>query len=593
MKRFASLLLLAGVLLASATALQAQEEGKEKKGFKIKKPNLKLGEKIGDLAGNMMTAKTDDLGMVVLKSSMICGFYPPEIGTSESKYLPEGTVEGDYFVGVSLMKNEGMGMYKLLGEVTLDGEPLEYMGLGSYAAHFTEPITGPKTIEFKSESGQEASITLSPIAGVKILSVNGDVSLPVLDLDQDIVLEYENPAGVEDTRLKVSLITDVAGVRALNHFGDFPSGKAGVNTITIPKESLANPEIVGQLNAGNFNKGENYFILEREVVTERDQMGAEQNLDAVATAEIKVRAYDTKRCIVKGKQDDGLLVALNISGETASGVGFEAYKPNATTGMPLSMANNLGLVSFTLTGDTYDQETDTRSSSWTVGNTRYTRTTTTTTTKQFPQLPSEQWQAMMDIAYKQVLAGLQSELGMGAVAVDAVTGTSQYPELFPPKEKNTYKNISTTYAGTNRVNPESLGEIFGSISSNITSDVPLINMMKESGTDALLTLKLDLYVAANGDGKIVLLPYLSYAIEGRDENNANKAVTYANGMVTRSTGNPFNGDLVALSPEALADACSIDQLVEGLLASLKALQEKEVELGYERIWNMGSSSTEN
>ena len=70
-------------------------------------------------------------------------------------------------------------------------------------------------------------------------------------------------------------------------------------------------------------------------------------------------------------------------------------------------------------------------------------------------------------------------------------------------------------------------------------------------------------------------------------------MTYANGLVTRSTGNPFNGDLVALSPEALADACSIDQLVEGLLASLKALQEKEVELGYERIWNMGSSSTEN
>ena len=579
--------------MASATALHAQEEGKEKKGFKIKKPNLKLGEKIGDLAGNMMTAKTDDLSLVVLKSSMICGFYPPEIGTSESKYLPEGTVEGDYFVGVSLMKNEGMGMYKLLGEVTLDGEPLEYMGLGSYAAHFTEPITTPKTIEIKSETGQEASITLTPIAGVKILSVNGDVSLPVLDLDEDIVLEYENPEGVEDTRLRVSLISDVAGARALNHFGDFPSGKAGKNTITIPKESLANPEIVGQLNVGNFNKGENYFILEREVVTEPDQMGPEQKLDAVATAEIKVRAYDTKRCIVKGKQDDGLLFSLNVSGETAAGVGYEAYKPNANSGMPLSMMDNLGLISFTLTGDTYDQESDTRSSSWTVGGTRYTRTVTTTTTYQFPQLPSEQWQAMMDLAYNQVLAGLQSEFEMTSVPVSEITGTADYATLFPPKEKNTYKTISTTYGGTNRVNPESLGEIFGSVSSNMTSDVPLVRMMKESGTDALLTLKLDLYVAGNSDKKIVLLPYLSYAIEGRDENNANKAVTYANGVITRSTGNPFNGDLVALSPEALADACSLDLLVEGLLESLRVLQQKEIELGFERIWNLGSSSSEN
>ena len=46
-------------------------------------------------------------------------------------------------------------------------------------------------------------------------------SLPVVDVSEDLEIEIMNPPGAEKTRIKVSLLTDVMGVRAFNHFADF------------------------------------------------------------------------------------------------------------------------------------------------------------------------------------------------------------------------------------------------------------------------------------------------------------------------------------------------------------------------------------
>lgn len=587
MTRFLSLVLIC--LMSITVCGQDDAPKKERKGFNIKKPNLRIGEKIGSLAGNLMTAKTSDLGLTVLKTSMVCGIYPPEIKTSEAKYFPDNTQEGDFFVSITFMKNAGMGMYQILGDVTCDGQAMEYVGLGSYSSHFPGGILHPKTIHVTTETGGEASITLTPTPGVDIVSINGESTLPILDMEEDIVLEYFNPKGSENTRIRISLITDVAGARALNHFADFPAGELGLQKITIPAASLASPEIAGQLNAGNFNKGENFLIVEREIITERDQMGDEQKLDQVGTAEIKVRAYAAKPVIVKGKQDGGLLVSMRVNGELPNGVGFDVYKPNASTGIPFNMASAMGLVSFTLTGDTYNSETTESSSSWVVGDTKYTRTTTSTTTHQFPQLPDEQWEGMMDVLYANLTGWMGSNMGIEAVPVSAVTSTTQYPTLFPPKDKNTYAKVSCAYAGTNRVDPSGLVEIFSGVSSNITSDVPMVNMMKESNTDMLLSLKLDLRVGGDGDGHVVLLPTLSYSLYGRDETNSSKQGMYAQGVIRKNGGVPFNETMVQLSPTALAEACSVPELLAAMQQSILQLQAKEIELGYQEVWGMAAT----
>lgn len=575
--------MIAGLL----TAIHGQEK---KKRFSMPKiPKVKLGEKIGKLAGNMMTGKTDDLAMVSVKNNFICGIYPPEIKTSEIKFFDNDVYEGEYLASVTFMKQEGMGMLELEGEVLCEGEPMEYVGLGSYVHNFGGPAWYPVRIDITSKNGDQASFMYNPIPEIEFVSVNGETSLPVLDMEKDIEIVYYNPPGAENTRVNVSLITDVAGARALNKFADFKSGADGQVTVTIPKEALANPEIAGQLNAGNFNKGENHLILERELITDGEDYKSEQNPGKVASSDITVKSYAAMPVIVKGKQDGGLLVALKVSGRSADkSIGFDFYKPNAQSGIPISKAQNFGLVSFTMSASTYKRESNTSSSSYTVGNTRYTSTTTTTTTWQFPQLPDSYWDNLMDEIYTDVVSFMKSEYDINFVGVEQLTGSPEYATLFPASNTNTSSKVEKSYKGTNRVSPRSLGEVFANLSSNQTSDNPTVNMMKNAGElDGLFSMHLDLVVGENDEGKVVLFPKLTISATGRDETNNDRQGTYFNGAVVRTTGEPFNENLLKSDPAELSRIVSWPQLRAEMTIGMKAIRAKEVELGFDKIWSIG------
>lgn len=576
------------VLVGLLTAIHGQEK---KKKFGLKIPKVKLGEKIGKLAGNLMTGKTDDLSLVSVKNNFICGIYPPEIKTSEIKFFEKGLYEGDYIVSISFLKQEGIGMLELQGDVTVEGEPMEYVGLGSYAKSFGYPLMHPVVVRINTESGDQASFTYHPIPKIEFVTVNGETSLPVLDMDEDIELVYYNPPGAENTMVKLSLVTDVAGARALNHFAEFKSGKEGEVSVTIPKESLANPEIAGQLNAGNFNKGENYLILERELITNKDDYGQDQQVGEIASSDISVKSYTAMPVVVKGKQDGGLMVSLKVSGKSADKtIGFDLYKPNATTGVPISQGSKFGLVSFTMSASTYKRESETSSSSYSVGNTRYTSTTTTTSTWEFPQLPDSYWDNMMETVYTDVVSFFKSEYNIDFVPVESVTSTEQYSTLFPSGDQNSQTKVEKSYKGTNRVTPQRLGEFFANASTNLTSDNPNVNMMKNAGDiDGLVSMHLDLVVGENDAAKVVLFPKLRISGTGRDETNNDKQGTYFNGVVARTTGEPFNEELLKSNPAELTRIVSWPNLKSELERGMRALRAKEVELGFDRIWSIGES----
>jgi hypothetical protein len=571
------------------TVLLSFAQDKEKK-FKIKKPNFNIGEKIGKLAGNLMTGKTSDLSAVSVKNNYICGIYSPTIETSEIKFFKGKIREGDYIASVTFMKQEGVGMLALLGKVTANGEPMEYVGLGSYGKVFDIPPTGPVKIEIITETGDKASFMYKAIPAIEFISVNGESSLPVLDMDEDFELIFYNPPGTEGTDVRVSLITDVMGARALNHFAEFKVKEAGEMTVTIPKEALANPEIAGQLNAGNFNKGENHLIIEREVITAKNEFGADQQLGKVPTADITTRAYASMPVIIKGKQDGGLIVALKVAGKSEDKtIGFDFTKPNANSGIPLSKASKFGLVSFTMSAETYKRETKTSTSSSTVGNTRYTTTTTSTTTWQFPQLPDSYWDGVMDAVYQEVTGFLTSEYGIAFVDVEQVTATPEYQTLFTANQVNSSKGVSRSYKNTLRTTPNGFSEIFGGISSNLTEENPTINMMKNAGDlDGLMSMRLTLTVGSNANGKIVLFPSISISAYGRDEENDNKQGTYFNGKVVRTTGEAFNEASLKSNPDELLSVVSYPELMNALEVGIKTIRLKEIEMGFDRIWSIGA-----
>ncbi|HET8830052.1 MAG TPA: hypothetical protein VFM79_11960 [Pelobium sp.] len=573
------------ILLAILYVGLASAQEKKKSKFKLKMPDIKIGEKIGNLVGNMMTSTTKELDGAVAKTSIISGIYPPEINTSEAKYFPKGTIEGDYMVSVTFMKGDGLGMFKIDGSVTCEGKEMDYVGLGSYLTVFRTAFNTPKNIKVKTVSGDEASFSLKPIPKVEIIAINGQTSLPILDLSEDIKLTYTNPPGSEGTRIRISLITDVAGARALNHFANFEAGKDAQVTVTIPKESLSNPEIAGSLKGvGNYNKGENFLIVEREFITERDKMDASQNKGDLQTAEIKAVSYASMPVVVKGKQEESVYASIKVSEKNANGIAYTAFKPNANTGIPFSSGSKFGLSSFTLSGSTYKSETNV-SERYGYDKTRII--TTTTTTYQFPQLANTQWQSVMDKVYNGLVAFMKTEYNIEFVPVEKITSNANYKTLFPAGQTNTEKFVQTSYKGTQRVEATSIGEILGAVSSNFTSDNPVVNMMKETDVDGLVSMHLNFQVSGNNAGKVILIPTLTLNITGRDEKNNNKQGQYGGLHVVNTVGKTFNGDAVKTSPKALANACSADELLAGLTDGIRNLRLKEVALGYDKIWNIG------
>ena len=568
-----------------AITITVMSQEKKKFGINIKKPNFNIGESLGNLAGKLMTSSTDQLDGVVIKATIISGIYPPEIETTESKFFPPGSIEGDYGISISFMKGSGMGMYKIDGTVECEGVEMEYVSLGSYLATFRTPFTDPKKVVVRTNGGDIAEFELSPVSQVQLIAVNGENAMPVIDLSKDFEITYSNPYETLGAKIKISFLTTVMGVKALNHFATFDA-KTGDNiSVTIPKESLSNPEVSGSIKGiGNYNKGENFLIIEKTLVTERDKMGPEQKLGEVQTAEFNAVTYSSMPVLVKGEQDESVYSSIKVNQKQKNGIGYTMYKPNANTGIPFSKGSKFGLASLTLEGSTFKQETQT-SERYGYGNTRII--TTTTTTYQFPQLPNSYWEYVLGMVYDNISEFLKSEYNIEFVPVENVTNASDYTTLFPAADTNTEKIIRTSYKNTQRTQAKSIGEIVGSVSSNNTSDNSMVNMMKEADVDGLLSVNVSFSIGGNKDRNVILIPTLSFQIIGRDEDNNNKQGTYANGYIVLTTGKPFNENLAKTKPEALAIYLSVNEMLEAFYTGIRQLRQKEVELGYDKIWNIG------
>ncbi len=417
------------------------------------------------------------------------------------------------------------------------------------------------------------------------MSVNGEKYLPIIDLDKDLTITYNANTDNPNALLKLSMLTKVVGAVAFNKFADF---SVGSGKVTIPKEALSNTEISGGTkNMANFEKGENFLLLEKEIITEREDLDDSQKVSEIGTLSLYAKSYASIPVIVRGKQEDKIISAIRITGETENKVGVDFHKPNADSGIPFSRGSKFGLASLTLNVKPYKSETNTSENSWSVGNTKYTQTTTITTTLEFPQLPDEHWDYLLEKFYKEVVAIFKEDYHIEFVPVEDVTNAADYQTFFVDEPVNSFVKVNKTYKNTNRSNPKSLGEIFGNISSNLTNDTPLLRIMKEADVDGLVNIDIDLQVGADKDNRVVLVPTISISIRGRDEQKSNKQATYIEGMLVSKTGNPFNSNQVKADKNAFLNACSISEMVEAFRTSLAAMRAKEIEMGYDKIWNIG------
>lgn len=585
MKRYISgILVLLTVLNAPKTYAQDETKPKEKKKFKLEKPKLNVREKLGDITGNLMTSKTADISVTAPMVTLITGIYSKDTKTSESKYFPDDSQEGDHMMAITFMKNDGFGMYKIEGEVSVDGTQAEYPGLGSYMYNFDKPVDGPKTMKVKTESGQEASFTIEPLPTIEILSINGDNTFPIIDLKEDLKIKFTHPEGAEGTNVKVGLLTDVAGARAWNFFAEF---KSTADEVTIPSESFSNLEISGQLNAGQVNRGTTYLVVMRERVIQESELKEGQVTGPVQGTVLKAQSYGVKGVLVKGKQENGVIAEVKFAGRIKDELSYAISKPNATKGIPFSKASRFGLVSMSIDGKTFKKETESGSNTYYSGGSQYTATWTRTTTYTFPQLPNGHWDAVMDAFYQKFTAMSESDLSVEYIPVDSVTGSPKYQGFYALQEQNSSEEIKRTYKNTLSLTPINFGQFWANRSSSQTGDTPDMLLMKDLNVDGLVSLNITFDVGANENDQVVLLPKVSFSIKGRDETRDNKSGTYADGFIQFQRGVPFSEEKLKNDPNYLVEVLNIDEMVAGIRYMIQALIVKEKELGFEEIWSIG------
>jgi len=544
---------------SDSTAAPKETESREgKKGG----PNLftKLITKVAKVTGGtMQTASTDDLSTVVPTVYNIANLPPGNLGTAEMAFFEGWKTNGNQTM-IMFTKKDAVGFTKIKGTVTVDGKPAEFITMGIYSS-FSGDNTSPKKIEVTSEKGQKASFTVHPPKyGVKVVAINGSKDETInLDPAKDMVLELDNPAGSEGTSILIRLLVKTIGISYWSEVGYFPSA----NKITIPAAYFRN---VNNTNGSMTNFKKSYLSVSRS----SNQKATD--VSGIYTTVDYADAYHAGR-YANINPDIEVSKGLTVKGSDKFSDGpveYEFTKANAFNSMAFSKIKNIGVLSFALRGILYDHKSSTK---YNIGGNSYT---TTTKTLQFPQLPDEKWDYVLNELYQQLTQVLKEELNAPILPIEKITGTEAYQRMgqFSKDDENTTVELSRGYKGLKVVSN------FVPVTEQWGPNNNMTKLINQSGANAILKVTLDLQVAWDGN-KGVLVPKLATELLG-PTNGDFFPTKYFSSLII---GKGYKMDDIKAGSQ-LTTIIRINDLVMQFRKGLQALKQKEKENGdYNIIWD--------
>lgn len=543
--------------------------------FFVVVPSITLSSclQIGKMAASLMTEKTTSIKNAVLTLVYTNNLYTPATKTTSLDYVGDKWQEGKSALTLVLQKKKGVGLYEVLGDVSVNNTPLPYIGIGSYTKFMDELENKTQTVNIKTKTGEETSISVEPPKPVKIVAINGNKENPEIDLSSDIELEMEDFKELDkEERLKASLIMDVLGVREFVDMGIFKPAKK----IKIPNAALKNLSVSASASGvAELKAGKNYFRIERYKLKK-------ERIPTVAASQVISASWSTMPVTLKGNSIQNM--GCKIEGMTKDKEGkddfrYNFYKPNAFAGKPLIKAKKFALIALSVRGGLYHSETNTSQS--TAGG--ITTTTTTTTTRQFPQLPDIFWEQLLNNTYKDIVKMLK-ELNIELIPVEKTLQAKEYSNISDEVyEKNDYREIVKTYKGTRNLMPSSFIKMVGDISSTIASDRPDVRLQNELGVDGLIGVSIDLLIDRKSE-QIKLIPNLSVKMVGGTNGYSVGPVIYTTGHIS-GKGLPFSQSEFS-NVNALNRITRKDEMMVLLKKSIKDLENQAKEKGYNDIWNL-------
>lgn len=525
---------------------------------------------LGKMVAEGITETTSSLKGVACTTYYVNNLYSKKVNSTSAEIMGEKWIEGNNSLTVTFAKKQGVGSYKLDGQILADDEPLPYILGGAYAKIFDSQDLKPRKINIKTKSGDEAFISVDSPKPFTLISVNGEKDNAEVDLNSDLSLEFENFKNLDkNERLKVSFVMDVLGVREFVDIGVFKPTKF----IRIPAAAFKNLSVAASTSGvAELKPGKNYIRVERYNLKK-------DRIPGFAASQVVSMAWQTMPVTLTGNslQNRGIESKGDIGkNDTDNYMNYVFNVPNAFYTKPFSKAKKFALYSLSVRGLLKDVQTNTSVNE--VNNIRTTNTTTIT--RQFPQLPDAYWEQLMNNSYNDITKLLKG-LNIDLIPVQRVTSAKEYNFIEEINEVNTEREIVKKYKNTKTIMPVSFLKMVSSISSTFANDRPEIRLIDELGVDGLIGVAIDLVIDKKSD-LIRLVPRMSIRMVGGANGYSVGPLTYANGFITGAGASFSESEFNNIN--ALNRITRKDDMMKLLNKGIRDLIQKEKENGYEAIW---------
>jgi hypothetical protein len=541
-------------------------------GFSVNGQNLftKAISKLAKGAAKANAETSANLDEIVPTVVIGSNLHSDKLGTISQSFF-NGWISGGDMAFVMFTGKKGPNFVQLDGIVSIDGTPVQMLASGMYSL-VTPANPSPRKIEITTSTGQKSSFTITPAQPTfKIKSINGMTDNISLDLSKDITIELSDVNVPASQLLKVSLAINQVSIKSLYDLAHVRSG----STITIPAAAFRNINIKpgGDLV---YNYKKSYLQVTHEIMEDAtDVTGAFPKIQYT-------KSYSDGK-FANVTSEPQLNPGLTVKGEDKD-MKYSLYKANAFLSRPFAQLKKVGLLSFTIRGTTFHESSEsvTTSNTLVMGGIANTTTTTrtTTTTLQFPQQPNEVWDRFLEQLYPEFMSVVEQEFGATSVPPSSVTKSPSYQSTpaFQSYEANTKVEFSRSYKDTKMMSA------FVPMSEGYGVNGVMERIMNESGTDALLTLTLDLDIAEETGGtKVLMVPMLAFEIAGKT-NGLVAGTKYVKGTIESSKGVSFNANITPAELEGIIRKSDMLFVFRKALQEIKGLEKSNGD--YDIVWNL-------
>ena len=540
-------------------------------------------QQIGKVALKLMTKKEANFSEIAVIGKYQSNIYSSDVGITTLG--TEDWLEGENLVGVQLVKPEGaIGVISFDGTVTIDGKEATSYGGGAYFARFDSNDNASKKVVMVSSNGESTEFNLSPMPKIHISKINGSSENAVIDVNEPLEIELEYDTEAEGKRVLVSLITNAVGAKG---FANFQSTIIN-NKIVISANAFKHKHIAGAGPTGkdvtNWTTGANTLLVS---IVENDKSETNHPFPYFRK---ELTSFDSKSVTVTGDAKGRAYIRITGKSEEANGeFGYEASSSNAWYARPLNTSiKRIGIASLSVSGTLFKKEISTSEKDQYMngyaGYGKYNVITTTTTTFEFPKLDDIYWNQFLENVYADITSTLHNEYDASIVDVEEITSSSVYSEFYTPEDANNKEYIAKNLRNTKRLLPNRLGEILSDRTTVLIADEGRMSrLLRDTSLDAVMNIVINYQVAADKDDKIVLIPNISYTIDGNTQAFDGTANTWLQGSIS--------GPGVSFSEDEFSDLNALnrigqkDVIVKLIRQSLKELSEEQEKFGYQEIWN--------